>query len=267
MQSILNHRSLAVLTVVALAVFGLACEREAVETGDMDTTAVEATTPDMARAMNLLTEDERAEGWELLFDGESFDDWRGFQQDSVPSGWTIEDGAIHFTGENGGGDLITEEEFDDFELALEWKISEGGNSGIIYRADEAHDAPWMTGPEYQLLDNAGHPDAENGPIRQAGANYDMHPPTEDVTRPVGEWNEARIVANGSHVEHWLNGEKIVEYELWTDEWEETVAGSKWSEYPDYGTLESGHIALQDHSDPVWFRNIKVKRLSDDDAAM
>lgn len=213
---------------------------------------------------NALTPEEEAEGWQLLFDGESLDGWRGFKRSDVPAGWTVDDGAIHFTGEapeGEGGDIITEDQYDSFELALEWKVAEAGNSGIFYHVDEDHDYPWESGPEMQVLDNAGHPDAANGPTRQAGANYDMHAPARDASNPAGEWNAVRIVVDGPHVEHWMNGEKILEFEQWSDAWKEQVQNSKWKDYPDYGLNETGHIGLQDHGDPVWFRNIKIRPIA------
>ncbi len=213
----------------------------------------------MSDTVNTLTDAEKAEGWMLLFDGASLDAWRGFRRDTLPRGWHARDGALYFDGD-GNGDIVTRETFENFDLKLEWKISPGGNSGIMFRADEDHDTPWQTGPEMQVLDDAAHPDAANGPVRMAGANYDVHPPAQNVVRPAGQWNSVRILADGPHVEHWLNGVKIVEYELWSDDWKQRVAKSKWKDYPDYGMVKSGHIVLQDHGDPVWYRAIKIRRL-------
>lgn len=220
----------------------------------------------VSASLNMLTAEEEAEGWQLLFDGTNMDHWRGYKAESVPEGWVIDDGAIHYPGESPAGDIITRAQYDNFELSLEWKIAKAGNSGIFFRVTEDHDNPWQTGPEVQVLDDAGHPDAQNGGDRVAGANYDMHAPSMNVVKPAGEWNAVRLVVTGPHVEHWLNGEKIVEYELWTEAWEEQVANSKWNEHPDYGRREMGHIGLQDHSDPVWFRNIKIKPLGEDTAS-
>ena len=198
-----------------------------------------------------------SDGWTEL----TADHWRGYNKDSIPSAWIVmEDGTFHFTGEGEGGDIITRGMYDDFELMLEWKISEGGNSGIMFRVNEEHDYPWRTGPEYQILDNDNHPDAQEGGDRLAGANYDMHEPSEDAVNPVGEWNTARIVVSGANVEHWLNDVMIVSYELWSDDWNERIAGSKWIDMPSYGMEQMGHICLQDHGDHVWFRNIKVRAL-------
>ncbi|MFQ5708922.1 MAG: DUF1080 domain-containing protein [bacterium] len=210
-------------------------------------------------AKNFLTAEEKAEGWKLLFDGKTFNGWRGFRMDTVPQGWVItEQGELYFTGE-GKGDIMTIEQFDDFELKLEWKISPGGNSGIFFRVSENREASWHTGPEMQVLDNKGHKDGRD-PLTSAGSNYALHAPTKDVTREVGRYNEVRIVVQGNHVEHWLNGYKIVEYEIGSPEWQRLVANSKFGKLPDYGRYRKGHIVLQDHGDKVWYRNIKIRRL-------
>jgi len=206
---------------------------------------------------NVLTESERRDGWQLLFDGKSTQGWRGFRQKKMPAGWSVEDGALARIGE--AGDIVTEAEFGDFELALEWKISAGGNSGVFFRVSEDRDHVWETGPEMQILDNAGHGDGLD-PRTSAGADYALHPPRWDATRPVGIWNQIRLICRGPHVEHWMNGKKLLEYELWTPEWAELVAGSKFASMPGYGKNPKGRIALQDHGDSVKFRNVKIRRL-------
>ncbi len=205
---------------------------------------------------NRLTAEEEAAGWELLFDG-TLDGWRGYRRDDVPGGWSVQDGVLAFTPGGGDGDLMTASQYADFELSLEWKVAEGGNSGIFYRATEAERAPYWTGPEFQILDNERHADGAN-PETSAGSNYALHGPVEDVTRPVGEWNQARIIVRGAEVEHWMNGVRLLTYELWSDEWRETVMRTKFSEWPGYGMAPRGHIGLQDHGDPVWYRNIKIR---------
>ncbi len=195
--------------------------------------------------------------WRPLFDGVSLAGWRGYRMDRAPAGWTVEDGVLAFVPGGEGGSLITEEQFDDFELSLEWKISEGGNSGIFFRVSETEASDYYTGPEMQVLDDDRHPDGAN-PETSAGANYALHAPSAEVVRPVGEWNEVRLVVDGPHVEHWLNGVKIVEYELWTDEWEAMVSASKFAEWPAYGRNRTGYISLQDHGDRVWFRNLRIR---------
>lgn len=206
-----------------------------------------------------LTTEEQDAGWELLFNGKSFDGWRGFKQDRVPPGWVItKKGELHFNAK-GKGDIMTAEQFDNFELALEWRISSGGNSGIFFWVTEDDETSWKTGPEMQVLDNSKHKDGLD-PKTSAGANYALHAPTRDVTRKVGEYNQVRIIVHGTHIEHWLNGEKIVEYEIGSPEWEELVAKSKFATMPKYGRNRIGHIVLQDHGDKVWYRNIKIRKL-------
>jgi len=215
-------------------------------------------TPPAQPPQNRLSAEEQAEGFRLLFDGKTTDGWRGFKKDGMPGGWEAIDGCLVRTGS--GGDIITEEQFDNFELRLEWRISASGNSGIFYHVLEEGSYVWQTGPEMQVLDNSEHVDGRN-PKTSAGSNYAMHAPTRDVTRPVGFFNEARLIVNGPHVEHWLNGEKIVEYELWDAKWEEMVKASKFASMPRYGREKTGHIALQDHGDRVWYRNIRIRPLS------
>lgn len=245
--------------LVALLAVGLA----ACGTDDAEMTGTPAPV-ESAESVNMLTDAERAEGWQLLFDGQSADGWRAFGGDAMPAQWTIADGALHFdpSVEGEGGDIITDETYDNFEFVFDWKIGECGNSGVFYHVTESEEFTGVpqTGPEYQILDNTCHPDAENGPDRHAGANYALNAPSTDVTKPAGEWNTSRIVINGPMVEHWLNGEKVVEYELWSDAWKESVAASKFGQWADYGMARTGHIALQDHNDPVWYRNLKIRPL-------
>jgi hypothetical protein len=218
--------------------------------------------PDESAAMqpqepNTLTAEERAAGWRLLFDGATTAGWRGFRQPGAPDGWRVAEGAL--VREGGGGDLITDEQFENFDLALEWRIAEGGNSGIMFRVSEDDEATYRTGPEMQVLDDARHLDGGSR-LTAAGSNYALHAAPEGVVRPAGEWNQARLVVNGAHVEHWLNGVKVVEYELWSPEWEALVRDSKFHEWPQYGRVRRGHLALQDHGDRVSYRNIKVRVL-------
>ena len=159
-----------------------------------------------------------------------------------------------------GGDLITTEQFDDFELRFDWKVQQGGNSGVMFRVAETDGPPWHTGPEFQVLHNAGHRDGA-APITSAGSNYAVHPPARDVTRPVGEWNTARLLVRGTHVEHWMNGVKLLEYEFGSASWQRGVRASKFADIAGYGRETGGHLAIQDHGDPVSFRNLKVRRLS------
>lgn len=242
---------LAALGLVACDAAGNAGEREPIATR---TTVSSSMPPD------TLPTEEREQGFRSLFDGETMSGWRGFRREDVPSAWVVEDGTMHFRVEEGRenrGDIITAERFGDFELRLEWKISPGGNSGIFFGVSETTDTPYRSGPEMQVLDDAGHRDGQD-PRTSAGSNYALHAPSSPVTRPVGEWNEVRIVREKDHVEHWLNGVKILEYELGSEEWERLVADSKFAAWPDYGRHPVGHVGLQDHGDPVWYRNIRIR---------
>lgn len=206
---------------------------------------------------NTLTPEEKASGWRLLFDGRSLNGWRGFKKPDAPSGWKAVNGELTLAEK--AGDIITTEQFGDFELRLEWKLAKaGGNSGIFFHVvEEGGDQAYFTGPEVQILDNAAHKDGANG-LTSAGSNYALHAPVRDVTKPVGQWNEVRLVVRGPHVEQWMNGVKVVEYELWSADWEARVKASKFGKMPGYGRAKTGHIALQDHGDPVAFRNIRIK---------
>ncbi len=203
------------------------------------------------------------EGWILLFDGSSFDHWRGYRAEEMPEGWLIQDGAMLISEPGHGGDLVTRDRFQNFEFELEWKVPDGGNSGIMFHVTEDYGSPWATGPEMQILDNDAF---EGGALEKnsAGSNYDLHAPSVDTSKPAGEWNTIRLVVNGPSVEHWMNGTKIVQYELWSYEWRELVDGSKWVNHEDYGMRSEGHIALQGDHSPVAFRNIRLRRLPDTD---
>jgi hypothetical protein len=219
---------------------------------------------DEDRAPNRLTKREKREGWKLLFDGKSTNGWRGFRGDGIPDVWKVTDGALVCSPNNGthGGDIITVDRYGNFELAFEWKVSPGANSGVMYRVSESEEAPWMTGPEYQILDNERHSDGRN-PKTSAASCYALFAPSEDRTKPVGQWNQARIVVVGNHVEHWLNGSKVVEYELGSKHWKKLVADSKFKEFPKFGKEPRGHIDLQFHGDEVYYRNLRIRPESRD----
>ncbi len=213
-----------------------------------------------AAADNTLTAKEKADGWKLLFDGKTTNGWRVYGKKGTPEGWKAVDGVLTRVAQE--GDLITTDQYENFDLTIDWKIAEGGNSGIFYHGIEKEGQPiYYSAPEYQLLDNARHPDAKNGPSHQCGSDYDLIAFSKDVCKPAGEWNSSRIVIRGPHVEHWLNGEKIVEYELWSDSWKQLVAKSKFAKWPDYGMAKTGYIGLQEHGFKIEFKNIKIKVLS------
>jgi hypothetical protein len=213
------------------------------------------------QAPNTLTDQEKANGWKLLFDGRTTDGWRGYRSKAMPDRWQVRDVALVLQHKSGktGGDIVTVDQFDNFELSLEWKIAPRGNSGIMYRVTEKEEAPYESGPEYQLLDNAGHEDGKS-PLTSAASCYALYAPSKDATRPVGEWNQTRIIVNGNHVEHWLNGVQVVTYELGSADWNKRVAASKFKSMPRFGKEPRGHIDLQDHGDDIAFRNIKIRPL-------
>lgn len=218
---------------------------------------------------NALTDEEKAAGWELLFDGKTLDGWKRYGADSIGPLWSVKDGVIVCSGEglgegtkNVGGSLMTIRQFGNFELMVDWKVTTGGNSGILYHVNEKPEfsTDYATGPEYQLIDDAGYKD----PLKDAqksGSNYDMYaaPANKKLNAP-GEWNTARIVYKDGHVEHYLNGEKTVEFDEGSDDYKERYKKSKWVEFPGWNTFKSGSISLQDHGANVYFRNIKVKQL-------
>ena len=196
--------------------------------------------------------------WHVLFDGTSLDAWRGYKTEKVPSGWRIDDGLL--VKDASVGDIVSKGEFGDFELELEWKIGEAGNSGIFYRGTEEYDHIYWSAPEYQLLDDIKAADNKTR-LTCAGAAYALYPSPAGHLKPVGEWNRTRIIAKGSHVEHWLNGVKLLEYELWSPDWEGKVKSSKFAMYPNFGRAKKGHIGLQgDHSGALAFRNIRVREI-------
>lgn len=219
--------------------------------------------------LNALSEEEKAAGWDLLFDGKTLDGWKRYNHDSIGPLWSVVDSTIMCNGEgltegtaNVGGSLMTLRSFGNFELELEWKISPGGNSGILYHVVEKpeykHD--YETGPEFQLMDDPGWK-GELTEAQKAGSNYDMYAaPATKILKPAGEWNAARIVYNNGHVEHWLNGEKTVEFEEGNPDYQERYKKSKWVNYPGWNQSKTGFLSLQDHGAPIFFRNIKVRAL-------
>jgi hypothetical protein len=206
---------------------------------------------------NALTSTEKAAGWRLLFDGKTTAGWRGFKKDSMPAGWQVVDGAL--TRVAPAGDIMTRDKYRDFELTLEWNISVGGNSGIFYRASEDDSEIYWSAPEMQVLDDAKHPDGLSR-LTAAGADYDIYPSPAGVVKAAGEWNQVRLVVKGNHVEHWLNGVKVVEYEFGSPDWEARVKASKFAPHVHYGRNREGYIGLQDHGDRVAYRDIKIRVL-------
>jgi hypothetical protein len=212
-------------------------------------------------ADNQLTAAEKSAGWQLLFDGKSFDGWRGFRKKSAEpvQGWEVKDGTLHAIAKVKGTELVTEKKFNDFELAWDWKVPPAGNNGVKYFVTE--DRPAAPGPEYQMIDDKGHPDGLRGGLHQTAAFYDVLPPAEDKPlHPPDEWNHSRIIARGNHVEHWLNGKNVLTFELDSPEVKAGLAKSKFKKQPGFGEHIVGHIMLTYHSDDCWFKNLKLREL-------
>ena len=223
------------------------------------TSLLAAPLPAADAKLNELTDAEKKAGWQLLFDGQSLDGWRTYKAGgTIGKGWVIEDGILKKLAKVSGGDLMTVKPVEgDFELSWEWRIAQNGNNGLKYFITEERKG--TLGHEYQMLDDAGHPDGKIGPHRQTASLYDVLPPKADKPlKPVGEWNHSRVLVLGNHVEHWLNGAKVLEYELGSDALKTAVAKSKFSKIADFGTKVRGHILLTDHNDECWFRIVKLR---------
>lgn len=206
--------------------------------------------------------DQSQKGWKNLFNGKSLDGWRNYQN-KLSGSWSVKDGILYCKGNKDGNtqhaDLITEEQFENFEFSIEWKIASGANSGILYLVSEAYPSSFHSGPEYQLIDDKGYP-SKLEDWQKTAANYAMNIPAEDATKAAGEWNHTRIIVNQGKVQHWLNEKKVVEYTLWDENWQKNKANGKWKDIAAYGSVKSGHIALQDHGGEAWFREIRIRRL-------
>ena len=266
--------ALAFVAVMGLTVFVAACGGSDAETAGTAGEQVEQAAP------NTLTASEEQEGWQLLFDGESFAHWTGLGRDSIPRGhWEIEDGTIRKvesgqvpTAADGqplqGGDIMTQQTYDDYEFSFEWKVDSAANSGVKYNVSEemsTSNEPQHAalGFEYQVLDDERHPDGQD-PTHRTGALYDMIAADSSAknVKPVGQWNQSRIVFRGNHGEHWLNGQKVVEYDLNTPRFDSLLAASKYADVENFAQRRNGHIVLQDHGDNVWYRNLKIRELSE-----
>ena len=228
-----------------------------------DTTeTASATTASTEVKENQLTEAQKTEGWKLLFNGQNMDGWKTYQNKENDS-WEIADGALHCKPKEAAekrADIHTVDQYQDFELVFDWKIAPANNSGVIYRSTEEFEQPYLSGPEYQVIDDKGYPD-KLSTTQTSGSNYDMHAAPENKSiNPPGEWNTGRILVKGNHVEHWLNGAKIIEYELNSPDWKKRKQGSKWKDAKGYGAASKGYIDLQDHGGEVWYKNIMIKTL-------
>lgn len=212
---------------------------------------------------NTLTPKEKKDGWQLLFDGKTLKGWKMYKNKNADC-WAAKNGELYCKGSETDksdlrSDIMTVETFQDFELSIEWKISKAGNSGIMYHVTEEYDAPYLSGPEYQLIDDIGFPEKLEE-WQKTGSDYAMYNASSHPTKAVGEYNLSRIVVKGAHREYWLNGIKIVEFEAWTPDWYKRKAEGKWKDAPGYGIAKKGAICLQDHGSGVWFKNIKLRKL-------
>jgi len=207
---------------------------------------------------SAIRNSKSAMSWRVLFDGKSLEQWRGYKSPAPPPGWKIADGTL--TKDGRVADIMTKDTFGDFELELDWKIGEAGNSGIFYRGTEEYDHIYWSAPEYQLLDDIKGADNKTR-LTCAGAAYAIYPSPAGHLKPVGDWNNTRIVVRGAHVEHWLNGVKLLEYELWSSDWEAKVKASKFKDWPNYGRAKQGHIAFQgDHEGSLAFRSVRIREV-------
>ncbi|HEY0676990.1 MAG TPA: DUF1080 domain-containing protein [Chitinophagaceae bacterium] len=232
------------------------------------TTSTSTTTAGAPAAANTLTDAQKSEGWQLLFDGTSKNGWHIYNNKSDGSAWKLADGTLYLDTSQkkdgkivGGGDLVTDEEYENFHLKLDWKVSPKGNSGIIFyiKEDPKYKNTYHTGPEMQVLDNAGHSDANINKHR-AGDLYDLIAGSPEMAKPAGEWNQVEIISNQGNLEFHLNGTKILSTIMWDDNWKKMIADSKFKQWPDFGTYKKGRIGLQDHDNTIWYRNIMIKKL-------
>lgn len=246
---------------IAIALFS--CNNMTNKAGnENDSATTQTISADTTPPSNQLTGDEKANGWVSLFDGKDLSGWRGYQNKSTDA-WGVDNGTLHCNGHKKDAahtDLVTNDEYGNFELSIQWKISAASNSGIMFHVNEKYPRTSLSGPEFQIIDDKGWP-GKLEPWQHTGCNYAMQVPKNHVpVNPVGEWNTTKIIVDSAHVEHWLNGKKLLEYELWSPEWKKEKARGKWKDDPEYGMSTTGHIALQYHGGDVWFRNIKLKQL-------
>jgi hypothetical protein len=251
------------IAMIAVSMFLCSCQSSKTEDGNTnDTTAVAKA--ETEPVLNQLTDAQKTQGWKVLFNGQNIDGFR-FYKDKENTSWEVADGALHAKPSGPGtekrADLVTKEQYQNFELMFDWKVPAAGNSGVMFRVTEENDAPYLSGPEYQLIDDKGWPGDPLKDTQLSGSNYDMHAaPATKKLNATGEWNSSKILVNGNHVEHWLNGDKMLEYELSSAEWKKLKDGSKWKDAKGYGVAPTGLIAFQDHGQEIWFRNVFIKPL-------
>ncbi|MDH5476231.1 MAG: DUF1080 domain-containing protein [Cyclobacteriaceae bacterium] len=258
----IKHSAIVLSLAIAITSCGM---KESTTESSSDTSEKTTTSQETVINENTLSDQEVADGWKLLFDGKQTSGWRGYNQETLPEAWIVEEGTLKSLGQGGdiGGDIVFDEVFGEFELYLEWKISEGGNSGIFYHVveGEQYHAPYENAPEYQVIDDLGFPNKLED-WQSLGADYAMYVPDQSTkkVKPAGEWNTSRIIFTNNHVEYWLNGQKTVEFTPWSDDWNERRNSGKWEDMPDYGKAKEGLIGLQDHGSFIWYKNVKIKKL-------
>lgn len=253
------QRSAALMTVFVQLVLVAGCAPAGSSSaGGSASVTPDSTVPAMAADMSGLTAAQRAAGWQPLFDGTTTAGWRGYKTPTVPAGWSAVNGTLTKSGPI--GDLMTANQYGDFELAFDWTISPGGNAGVFYRGTEEYDHIYWSAPEYQLLDDALHGDGKSR-LTSTGAAYGLYPSPAGVAKPAGEWNSTLIVVKGNRVQHWLNGQKLLEYELANPDWTAKVKASKFIEYPNYGRAPRGYIGFQgDHEGTLTLRNMRIREI-------
>jgi hypothetical protein len=250
-----------VLLLVAIVIVFAACGKKAAETVNPDAEKETKLNP-MEALDNQLTEQQKIEGWVLLFDGKTKDGWRTFKNKESNS-WEVVDGTLHckafeVKGSEKRTDLLTEEQYENFELSFQWKIQKQSNSGVMFRVTEDFNEPYASGPEYQILDDLAYTDVQE--TNFTGCLYGMYPVSKKKLNPVGDWNQSKIVSKDNHIEHWLNDEKVLTYEINSPSWNEVKTSGKWKDFPGYAASPKGHIDLQDHGNEAWFKNIMIKPL-------
>lgn len=246
----------------------ISCNGTDTKTKDTQKDSATVSTAVTTEAYNVLTDAEKADGWQLLFDGSSTNGWHVFNKKSDGHAWVVDNGSLHLDPKEikdwqtvGGGDIITADEYGNFDFKMEWKVADSGNSGIILFINESpkYEHTWHTGPEMQVLDNNGHPDSKIIKHRAADL-YDLISSSPETVKKAGEWNQVEIISNKDSLEFHLNGTKVLGTRMWNDAWKKMIKASKFKDMPDFGTYKKGHIGLQDHGNKVWFRNIKIKKL-------
>jgi uncharacterized protein YaiE (UPF0345 family) len=259
------------LAALSLSAVAVACQLNSSkddEANKKDTVTNTTNTTTTGATANTLTDAQKQEGWQLLFDGTSKKGWHVYNNKTDGSAWKVADGVLYLdTAQKkdwqvvGGGDIVTDEEYDNFHFKVDWKVVPKGNSGIIFyiKEDSKYEHTWHTGPEMQVLDNAGHADANINKHR-AGDLYDLISSSPETVKPAGEWNTAEIISKDGNLEFHLNGTKVLQTTMWDDNWKKLVAGSKFKTRADFGTYKKGRIGLQDHGDLIQYRNIMIKKL-------